>query len=82
MMGQRKGDDEYIARRATGVTTKLGHMKMVFMAVLDQSLDELDQKTRENMQDIHEYIAHSMNTGAAVQAVAADSAVGESSSSG
>lgn len=48
VMGQRKGDDEYIIRRATEIVKHLGYMKVVFKTDQEQSIGEMDQRVREN----------------------------------
>lgn len=82
IMGQRKGDDEYIIRRATEIVRHLGYMKVIFKTDQEPSIGEMDQRIRNNLQQIRDSIAQSMSTGAAGQVVVMNSAVGESASNG
>lgn len=82
IMGQRKGDDEYVVRRASDIISRLGYMKVVIKSDQEPSMNEVDQKVRENLQKIRESVTHHMNTGSAGQVVIVNSAVGESAANG
>lgn len=80
IMGRRKGDGEYVVRRATAIISRLGYMNMILKADQGQSLAEADRIIKDILQNTHEIIARSMNIGAAGQVVVMYSAAGESAS--
>lgn len=78
VMDQKKGDDGYVIRRASELISRLGYMHVVIKSDQEPSMNEVNQKVRENLQKIRESITHYMNAGSAGQVVIVNSAVGDS----
>lgn len=81
-MCRRKGDDENVIRRASEIIARLGYMKIVLKSDEENSMNEVDHQVRENLQQIRDCIAHSINVGGIGQVVIINSAVCEAAADG